>query len=84
MAPTLTIADAITIPRFIASPLSCSGLFGPEASRRSGLDQQRPAAMALSMHVSDYGSAELPQKYLPKAFPMPSPSANRLCVAEIK
>jgi methyltransferase (TIGR00027 family) len=34
--------------------------------------------------VSDFGSAELAQKYLPKAFAMPSPSANRLCVAEIK
>ena len=34
--------------------------------------------------VSDFGSAELGQKYLPKAFAMPSPSANRLCVAEIK
>ena len=34
--------------------------------------------------VSDFGSAELAEKYLPKAFPMPSPSANRLCVAEVK
>ena len=34
--------------------------------------------------VSDFGMAELAQKYLPKAFAMPSPSANRLCVAEIK
>jgi len=34
--------------------------------------------------VSDFGSAELAQKYLPKAFAMPSPSANRLCVAELK
>lgn len=34
--------------------------------------------------ISDFGSAELAQKYLPKAFPMPSPSANRLCVAELK
>jgi len=34
--------------------------------------------------ISDFGSAELAQKYLPKAFAMPSPSANRLCVAEIK
>jgi methyltransferase (TIGR00027 family) len=34
--------------------------------------------------VSDFGSADLGQKYLPKAFAMPSPSANRLCVAEIK
>jgi methyltransferase (TIGR00027 family) len=41
------------------------------------------SARGLSV-VSDFGSAELGQKYLPKAFPMPSPSANRLCVAEIK
>ena len=34
--------------------------------------------------VSDFGSADLGRKYLPKAFAMPSPSANRLCVAEIK
>jgi methyltransferase (TIGR00027 family) len=34
--------------------------------------------------VSDFGSAELGEKYLPKAFAMPSPSANRLCLAEIK
>lgn len=34
--------------------------------------------------VSDASSAELGQKYLPAAFAMPSPSANRLCVAEIK
>jgi methyltransferase (TIGR00027 family) len=34
--------------------------------------------------VSDYGSADLAAKFLPKAFAMPSPSANRLCVAEIK
>ena len=34
--------------------------------------------------VSDFASAELAQKYLPKAFAMPSPSANRVCVAEIK
>ena len=34
--------------------------------------------------VSDFGSAELAQRYLPKAFAMPSPSANRLCVAEIR
>ena len=34
--------------------------------------------------VSDFGSADLGEKYLPKAFAMPSPSANRLCVAEIK
>jgi methyltransferase (TIGR00027 family) len=34
--------------------------------------------------VSDFGSGELGQKYLPKALAMPSPSANRLCVAEIK
>jgi len=34
--------------------------------------------------ISDFGSAELAQKYLPKAFAMPSPSANRLCVAEVK
>lgn len=30
--------------------------------------------------VSDFGSAELGQKYLPKTLPMSSPSANRLCV----
>jgi methyltransferase (TIGR00027 family) len=34
--------------------------------------------------VSDFGSAELGEKYLPKAFAMPSPSANRLCLAEIR
>jgi methyltransferase (TIGR00027 family) len=34
--------------------------------------------------VSDASSAELGHKYLPAAFAMPSPSANRLCVAEIK
>jgi hypothetical protein len=34
--------------------------------------------------ISDLGSAELAQKYLPKAYAMPSPSVNRLCVAEIK
>ena len=41
------------------------------------------SARGLSV-VSDFGSAELGQKYLPKTFPMPSPSANRLCVAEVK
>ena len=34
--------------------------------------------------VSDLSSAELAAQYLPRAFAMPSPSANRLCVAEIK
>ena len=34
--------------------------------------------------VSDFGSAELGEEYLPKAFAMPSPSANRLCLAEVK
>jgi hypothetical protein len=34
--------------------------------------------------VSDFGSDELGQKFLPKAFAMPSPSANRLCVAEVR
>lgn len=34
--------------------------------------------------VSDFANSELGRKYLPTAFAMPSPSANRLCVAEVK
>ena len=41
------------------------------------------SARGLSV-VSDLSSAELAAKYLPREFAIPSPSANRLCVAEIK
>jgi methyltransferase (TIGR00027 family) len=34
--------------------------------------------------VSDFGSAELGLRYLPKGTTMPTPSANRLCVAAVR
>jgi O-methyltransferase involved in polyketide biosynthesis len=34
--------------------------------------------------VSDFGSDELGLRYLPKGNLMPSPAANRICVAEVR
>jgi methyltransferase (TIGR00027 family) len=34
--------------------------------------------------ISDFGSADLGLRYLPKGNTMPSPSANRICVAAVR